>query len=117
MCEWWITHHPRQIGGLGEVVEIDEALIARRKNNRCKIISIHVTQHNISRSCKSIFHKGRVIQQRWVFGAYSPASREGFIVLVPDRKAITLLPLIRHHIAPGSIIYSDEWKAYNREDT
>ena len=33
ICEWWLAHHHRQIGGLGEVVEIDEALISRRKNN------------------------------------------------------------------------------------
>ena len=30
------------------------------------------------------------------------------------RDAATLLPLIQHHIRPGSTIYSDEWKAYSR---
>ena len=51
-------------------------------------------------------NSGRVIEQRWIFGAYVPATREGFLVFVPNRRAVTLLPLIRHHIAPGSIILS-----------
>ena len=33
-------------------------------------------------------------------------------VIVPDRSADTLLPLIRQHIEPGTIIYSDEWRSY-----
>ena len=39
---------------------------------------------------------------------------ECFLVEVDHRDAATLLPLIQHHIRPGSIIYSDEWKAYSR---
>ena len=39
MCAWWLHRHPRQIGGLGEVVEIDEALIARRKNNQGRVVA------------------------------------------------------------------------------
>ena len=31
---------------------------------------------------------------------------------VPDRSADTLLPLIRRHIAPGTIILSGEWRSY-----
>ena len=36
-----------------------------------------------------------------------------FAVIIEDRTANTLLPLIRKHIAPGSIIISDKWKPYN----
>ena len=39
---------------------------------------------------------------------------ECFLVEVDHRDAATLLPLIQQHIRPGSIIYSDEWKAYSR---
>ncbi|RUS81879.1 hypothetical protein EGW08_010349 [Elysia chlorotica] len=41
----------------------------------------------------------------------------GFLELVPDRTAATLLPLIQRYIAPGSIINSDGWAAYNNIDT
>ena len=41
------------------------------------------------------------------------AHRTLFFV-VPDRSAETLLPIIRKYVAPGSIVFSDAWPAYNR---
>ena len=32
---------------------------------------------------------------------------------VPDRTTATLLDAIKRHIAPGSVILSDSWAAYN----
>ena len=55
----------------------------------------------------------------WVFGmadtSYSPAL--GFMQLVARRDAATLLPIIQNHIAPGTIIHSDQAAMYNRAST
>ena len=32
--------------------------------------------------------------------------------LVPNRQAAILLPIIQQHVNPGSIVHSDEWRAY-----
>ena len=51
----------------------------------------------------------------WVFGfadtSHQPAL--GFIQIVPDRTAATLLPIIQAHIALGTIVHSDEWSSYH----
>ena len=86
-----LARHPRVLGGEGCVVEIDESLFARRKYNR-----------------------GRHVVPQWVFGGYCRRSGLGFLIPVPDRQADTLLPIVADFIAPGTIIYSDCWPAYNR---
>ena len=41
-------------------------------------------------------------------------SGDSFLVEVAHRDAATLLPIIANHVKPGSIVYSDEWSAYNQ---
>ena len=66
------------------------------------------------------YHRGRSTStEMWVFGmcdtSHSPAL--GYMELVPDRTAATLLPIIQSHVAPGTIIHSDQGSMYNRVST
>ena len=49
-----------------------------------------------------------------MFGGMERGSGDSFLVEVAHRDAATLLPIIANHVKPGSIIYSDEWSAYNQ---
>ena len=54
----------------------------------------------------------------WVFGGMERGSGDKiFLVEVAHRDAATLLPIIANHVKPGSIVYSDEWSAYNQHCT
>lgn len=72
-------------------MEIDESKFGERKHNR-----------------------GHRVEGCWVFGGVElTPERRFFAVVVPDRSADTLMPIIQAHIAPGSIIGSDHWKAHD----
>ncbi len=81
----------RQLGGPGEIVEIDESLMIKRKYNRGQM---------------------RLQHQQWVFGMYERESKIGIIIMVDRRDAATLIPIIQEYVRPGSIIHSDGWLAY-----
>ena len=52
----------------------------------------------------------------WVFGLYEKRADSNIDVRlfrVKNRKAVTLLPIIQRHVAPGTEIWSDKWRAYN----
>ena len=89
ICAQYFIDHPAIIGGPGVEVEIDESKFGKRKYNR-----------------------GRQVEGHWVFGGTERITGECFLVEVEHRDAATLIPLIQHHIRPGSIIYSNEWKSY-----
>ena len=95
ICTVYLKEHPTILGGPGKTVQIDEAIIRKRKYNR-----------------------GQRKEQIWVFGAVEDDKndRNVFLSLVPDRRANTLIPLIVKHIRPGTSILSDEWGAYDALD-
>lgn len=55
---------------------------------------------------------GRVVGP-WVFGIYWSKFCVRFFV-IPDRKGETLIPIIKAHVEPSSLVVSDEWKGYSR---
>ncbi|OQS54049.1 hypothetical protein EHP00_1629 [Ecytonucleospora hepatopenaei] len=79
------------IGGPGIIVEIDESKFGKRKYNR-----------------------GHRVDGVWVLGMIE-RTPEKLIVLIPveNRNNETLITIIRRHVAPGSVIYSDQWRGYN----
>ncbi|KAH7829009.1 uncharacterized protein MONOS_5221 [Monocercomonoides exilis] len=80
------------IGGEGKIVEIDEAIWRKRK-----------------------FHHGRMKKQILIFGGVERKEDGGaggrFMVVAPNRKRDTLIPLIQKNIKEGTTITSDEWRA------
>ena len=96
ICSWRLLNHdsPLMLGGPGVVVQIDESLFRHKPKN----------------------HRGRATTNEvWVFGMCDTSSSPalGIMCIVPDRTSQTLLPIICRHLRSGSIVYSDQWAAYN----
>jgi transposase-like protein len=83
------------IGGDNIIVEIDESKLGKRK-----------------------YHRGHRVDGLWVLGGIErTVDKKVFLLEVPDRCAETLLSAITAHVAPGSIIMTDLWKAYSNLPT
>ena len=72
VCVQVLEKESVQIGGPGEIVEIDES-----KFGKCK------------------YNKGRRVEDIWVFGGIDRRTRECFLVPVEDRSCETLIPILR----------------------
>ncbi len=55
----------------------------------------------------------RYSEGHWVFGGIERITGKSFLVEVQKRDSATLIPLIKKFIKRGSVIYSDEWRAYS----
>lgn len=78
------------LGEKGKIVEIDETKIGKRKYNT-----------------------GRIIRGQWVFREIKRDIKRFFVIPVPNRRAETLIPIIKQYVAPSTIIHTDKWRAYD----
>lgn len=91
IASWKLLQTPEmfQFGGPGQVVQVDESVVTRRKYN-----------------------VGRVPRQQWVLGIYDCTLRRGLVLFVPNRNRQTLFNQITNHVRPGSEVWTDCWGGY-----
>lgn len=60
--------------------------------------------------------RGRRVRRRklWIAGGVEEGTNHSYMVPRRRRRAIDLLPPMRRHVRPGSIIVSDEWRGYRQ---
>lgn len=82
-----------KLGGPGKIVQIDETML----NFKCKS------------------HRGRSSSNRTdslCIVEVSERITKAFAVVIPDKRATTLLPIICRQVAANSVIYTDEHRSY-----
>ncbi|KAG0440214.1 hypothetical protein DMUE_1903 [Dictyocoela muelleri] len=91
---YWILN-PIRLGGYNNIVQIDEL--------------------KLNFNVKS--HRGRSPQEAvWAMTIVDTTIKpsKGFVQIVEDRSASTLIPIIERVVRSGSIIHTDEWPSYSR---
>ncbi|XP_044747204.1 uncharacterized protein LOC123308550 [Coccinella septempunctata] len=93
----YIVRCSQSIGGVGKIVEIDEAKLGEGKHNH-----------------------GCLSHGQWVIGGVERKNRgkgKVFLVTVEDRSPDTLIRVIERFVKPGTTIISDCWKGYDALQT
>jgi len=77
-----------------------------------KVISSNYLCYQIG---KRKYNRGRLVDGHWIFGIVERDSKNYRLEICPQNKRDekTLLSLLQRHVLPGTIIYSDMWKAYH----
>lgn len=105
----WAVNEP-QVGGPGEIVQIDESFMrGRRKNNVGRVMRGNAVP-------PARMNYGRAVVGPWVVGiVWKPRnggpSRFRFAIVL-RRNAATMRRIVTRYVAPGTEIWSDKWRAY-----
>ena len=89
ICEQILILDDQPIGGEGCTVEIDESKYGKRKH-----------------------HRGRRVDGAWVLGGICRETNHCFMVIVEDRSAATMVPIINKFVANKTTINTDGWASY-----
>ena len=113
VCSSIMEKRPQMIGTEDNPVQIDESYFSgKRKNNTgCLLQGNLPAERDRTISVANNRNHGNRVSGPWVFGLYQGNNCRYF--WVERRDADTLIPLIEKVVAPGSVIHSDEWGAYN----
>ncbi len=91
ICSESIKKEDQKIGGEKIIVEIDETKLGKRK-----------------------YHRGHHVDGVWcICGIERTGEKRSFVVPVENRNAQTIKAIIENYVEPGSVIYTDCWRAYN----
>ena len=92
ICSQYLVSHPVVLGQNGAVVQMDEALVGRKRK----------------------YHRGAILgMHEWVFGMLDTITKQCVLRIVKDRKSQTLLPIIQANCAANCEIHTDEGSMYN----
>ena len=99
VCSTKLLAAPIILGGPGKFVQTDDSLFVHTR----KVATNHIT-----------FHSYSLLSPAWSWLSTSTGTvAVGYMELVQDRTAATLLTIISAHVAPGIEIWSDQWALYH----
>ena len=82
------------------VVEVDETFIGGQWRNKPWHIRIQGTK------------RGKGTSKQAIFGMLSRVTGEVIATPIPNLKSVTLLSVLRAHVQPQALIYTDGWNGY-----
>ncbi|CAN7979047.1 unnamed protein product, partial [Ixodes persulcatus] len=80
-----------------------ELVQSQRMGGPNKVVQIDEARHN---------NYGNRIDEPWVLGMICEGTKELRVFYVQRRDARTLGDQIRHNVAPGTTVFTDEWRGY-----
>ena len=110
VCDDWIINCSEQIGGPGEIVEINESYMAgRRKYRKGRRVGNDKKVKNRLGEPKQNPWRG----YPWTLGGVMKGTKRCFMSrIIGKRSREVMLPILKKIILPGTTIISDKWKAY-----
>ena len=98
LCNKDIKKRHSKMGGKGKIIEMDESMFGKMK-----------------------YGKGNPTKRRrsWVFGGKCRETGRMFIKICPFNKRTkkALWPIIQENVKPGTMLFSDGWRAYRKLPT